>query len=173
MTTCRQDGETGILDIVDIPERVFPIGRLDKDSTGLIILTSDGRLSNVLMHPRYEHEKEYVVETFGPITDRELAKMAAGIKILGRMTKSTTITRMGSGRFSIVLKEGRNRQIRRMVEAVGHTVKRLHRVRVEHITLGDLEPGEYRPLTSTEYQGLMALVEKVFGPAASATTNSE
>lgn len=75
VTTCKQDGESSILDIVDIPERVFPIGRLDKDTTGLILLTNDGRLSNYLMHPRYEHEKEYSVETYGRIEDQDLEKM--------------------------------------------------------------------------------------------------
>lgn len=77
VTTCVSKDDVGILDVVEVPERVFPIGRLDKDTTGLLILTNDGRLSNRLMHPRYEHEKEYVVETYGPIADSELAKMAA------------------------------------------------------------------------------------------------
>lgn len=136
VTTCVSKGDTGILDIVDIPERVFPIGRLDKDTVGLLILTNDGRLSNRLMHPRYEHEKEYVVEVYGPIEDAELGRMAAGVKILdGYKTKPADIARLSSGKFSIVLTEGKNRQIRRMVEAAGHEVKRLKRIRIENVRL--------------------------------------
>lgn len=119
VTTCVSRGETGILDIVDIPERVFPIGRLDKDTTGLILLTNDGRLSNFLMHPRYEHEKEYVVEVYGRIEDKELKRLASGtLDILGERVRPATVCRVSSGKFSIVLKEGKNRQIRRMVEEV-------------------------------------------------------
>lgn len=136
VTTCVSKGDTGIMDIVDIPERVFPIGRLDKDTVGLLILTNDGRLSNRLMHPRYEHEKEYVVEVYGPIEDSELSRMAAGVKILdGYKTKPAEIARISSGKFSIVLTEGKNRQIRRMVEAAGHEVKKLKRVRIENVKL--------------------------------------
>ena len=136
VTTCVSKDDTGILDVVDIPERVFPIGRLDKDTVGLLILTNDGRLSNRLMHPRYEHEKEYVVEVYGPIADAELSRMAAGVKILdGYKTKSADIARISSGKFSIVLTEGKNRQIRRMVEAAGHEVKKLKRIRIENVKL--------------------------------------
>lgn len=154
ITTCKQDGESSILDVVDIPERVFPIGRLDKETTGLILLTNDGRLSNYLMHPRYEHEKEYAVEIYGRIEDNELEDMRQGVMVLGKLTKPAVITRLSSGKFAIVLTEGRNRQIRRMVEAVGHTVKKLKRIRIENIILGDLEEGEYKPLNKTELQGL-------------------
>ena len=154
ITTCKQDGESSILDVVDIPERVFPIGRLDKETTGLILLTNDGRLSNYLMHPRYEHEKEYAVEIYGRIEDSELEDMRQGVMVLGKLTKPAVITRLSSGKFAIVLTEGRNRQIRRMVESVGHTVKKLKRIRIENIMLGDLEEGEYKPLNKTELQGL-------------------
>jgi 23S rRNA pseudouridine2605 synthase/23S rRNA pseudouridine2604 synthase len=160
VTTCLsgKDDEKGILDVVNIPERVFPVGRLDKETTGLIILTNDGRLSNYLMHPRYEHEKEYVVEVYGKIDDESLDKMRRGVRIElkdngsrsriirridGKDTvitrKYTTqpceITRLSSSKFSIVLKEGKNRQIRRMVAAVEYDVKRLKRIRVENIML--------------------------------------
>ncbi|NUJ97472.1 rRNA pseudouridine synthase [Candidatus Gracilibacteria bacterium] len=150
LTTCAQYGEKNVIDIVDIPERVFPIGRLDKDTTGLLLLTNDGRLANYLMHPRYEHEKEYIVETFGTISDEDLQKMASGVFILGKMTRKTEIKRIASGKFSIILKEGRNRQIRRMVESVGNKVKKLKRIRIENIALGNLDIGQYRPLTSQE-----------------------
>ncbi|MDD2487570.1 MAG: pseudouridine synthase [Candidatus Gracilibacteria bacterium] len=154
ITTCSQDGESSILDIVEIPERVFPIGRLDKNSTGLILLTNDGRLSNYLMHPRYEHEKEYIVDVYGKISDEELDDMSEGMFILGKRTRQAEIRRVGSGTFSIILKEGMNRQIRRMVEKTGHQVKRLKRIRVENILIEDMKEGEYRKLTQIELGGL-------------------
>ncbi|MBX9809791.1 rRNA pseudouridine synthase [Candidatus Gracilibacteria bacterium] len=182
VTTCLsgKDDEKGILDIVNIPERVFPIGRLDKETTGLIILTNDGRLSNYLMHPKYEHEKEYVVEVYGKIDDEALEKMRRGVRIElkdngsrtrivrrieGKDTiitrKYTTrpceITRLSSSKFSIILKEGKNRQIRRMVAAVEYDVKKLKRIRVESIMLGDLDEGQWRRMTSNEKQSILDL----------------
>ncbi len=103
VTTCAQHDERSILDTVDIPERVFPIGRLDKDTTGLILLTNDGRLANYLMHPKYEHKKEYVVETFGPITDDELQRMSEGVFILWKLTNKSPIKRYSSWSFSITM----------------------------------------------------------------------
>ncbi|MDD4151340.1 MAG: pseudouridine synthase [Candidatus Gracilibacteria bacterium] len=150
VTTCVSKGETGIMDIVDIPTRVFPIGRLDKETTGLILLTNDGRLANYLMHPRYNHEKEYIVETFGPIDDKGIEIMRNGIFILGSYTKKARVERLSSGKFSITISEGKNRQIRRMVEYVGGTVKKLKRIRIENIELGNLEIGEYKELTKKE-----------------------
>ena len=156
VTTCVSQGDTGILDIVDIPERVFPIGRLDKETTGLILLTNDGRLSNYLMHPRYEHEKEYIVEVYGRIEDDTLLKLGSGsIDILGSRVQPATVKRLSSGTFSIVLKEGKNRQIRRMVEVVGHMVKKLKRIRIENIHLGNLDEGEYILLTPSEQAELL------------------
>ncbi|MDD5212931.1 MAG: pseudouridine synthase [Candidatus Gracilibacteria bacterium] len=154
VTTCVSKGETGIMDIVDIPTRVFPIGRLDKETTGLIILTNDGRLANYLMHPRYNHEKEYIVETFGPIEDKNIQIMRDGIFILGSYTKEAKVERLSSGKFSITISEGKNRQIRRMVEHVGGTVKKLKRIRIENIQLGDLEPGDYQELSKREKDAL-------------------
>ncbi len=159
VTTCVSRGDTGVMDIVDIAERVFPIGRLDKDTTGLLILTNDGRLSNRLMHPSFEHEKEYVVETYGPVADAELSRMAAGVVILeGYKTRPVAVDRISSGKFSITLKEGKNRQIRRMVEAVGHEVKRLKRVRIENVKLADLADGEYVRLSNSERTELLVRV---------------
>lgn len=139
---------------MDFGERVFPIGRLDKDTTGLIIMTNDGRLSNFLIHPRYEHQKEYIVEVYGKIEDEALEKMRRGVKIELKensrqkkrenlppkmyRTKPTQIERLSSSKFSIILEEGKNRQIRRMIAAVGYDVKRLKRIRIENIKLGDL-----------------------------------
>ena len=180
VTTCLswQDDEKGIMDVVDIPERVFPIGRLDKETTWLIILTTDGRLSNYLMHPRYEHEKEYVVEVYGKIEDEALETMRKWVRIelkdngsrtriIRRVggkdtvitrkytTKPCEITRLSSSKFAITIREWKNRQIRRMVEVVGHDVKRLKRVRVENIMLWDLAEGQWRPFTVSEKRGVL------------------
>lgn len=154
MTTCRQDWESSILDIVNIKERVFPIGRLDKNTTWLIILTNDGRLSNYLIHPRYEHEKEYIVEVYGKISDEELAQMSEWVFILGKKTKRATIRRLSSWTFSIILQEWMNRQIRRMVEKVWHEVKKLKRVRIENILLGNLKEWQYEHLSNKELKEL-------------------
>ncbi len=183
VTTCLSGNpdEKGILDIVQFPERVFPIGRLDKETTGLIILTNDGRLSNYLMHPRYEHEKEYVVEVYGKIEDDALEKMRNGVKIelkdngsrtriIRRIdgkdtvitkkytTKPCEIVRLSSSKFSITIREGKNRQIRRMVDVVGYDVKKLKRIRVENILLGDLEEGRWRRFTESERLSVMKAI---------------
>ena len=150
ITTCAEFGDQNIIDIVDIPERVFPVWRLDKESDGLIILTNDGRITNYLIHPRYEHEKEYLVETFWPVSDDELKKMSRGLLILGSYTKKTRIERVSSWTFKIILTEWKNRQIRRMVEAVGWKVKKLKRIRIENIELWNLQAWEYKHLTQKE-----------------------
>ncbi len=158
ITTCASTWDKTILDIVDIKERVFPIWRLDKETTGLILLTNDWRIANYLMHPRYEHEKEYVVETFWPISDEQLEKMQKGVFILWKFTKEAEIKRISSWKFFIVIKEWRNRQIRRMLEAVGGTVKRLKRIRIENIELGDLPIWSYIHLTEKERKNLFWLL---------------
>jgi len=153
-TTCAQKQWKSIIDIIDTPERVFPVGRLDKDSTGLILLTNDGRLGNFLIHPRYEHEKEYVVETFWPISENSLETMSKGVFILWRYTKECKITKIASWKFSIILTEWRNRQIRRMVEKVGTTVKRLKRVRIENIELWSMKEWSLKRLSTKELDNL-------------------
>lgn len=158
-TTCAQNGENSIIDIVDISTRVFPIGRLDKDTTGLILLTNDGRIANYLMHPRYEHEKEYVVEVFGKIWDKELEKMAEGVDVLWSITKKAKIERLASWKFSITISEWRNRQIRRMVEKVWHQVKKLKRIRIENIVLGKLQEWDYKPLSKIEKKWLFEILK--------------
>lgn len=154
VTTCAQNWEVNIVDIMDVKERVFPIWRLDKETTGLIIMTNDGRLANYLMHPRYNHEKEYVVETFWSIDDKALDDMRNGLFILWSYTKKATINRISSGKFSIVITEWRNRQIRRMVEKVWSRVKKLKRIRIENIELWNLDFGQYRHLSNAELKGL-------------------
>lgn len=159
VSTCAQKGETAIVDIVDIQERVFPIWRLDKETTGLILLTNDWRLANYLMHPRYEHEKEYVVKTFGPISDSQLEKMRNWIFMLWRKTKKCKIKRLSSWMFSIILTEGRNRQIRRMVSAVWSDVKVLKRIRIENIELSTMYEWEYKHLSAKEIKNLFARLD--------------
>ena len=154
VTTCAQHDEKNIVDIMDVPERVFPIWRLDKDTTWLIIMTNDGRLANYLMHPKYNHEKEYIVETFWSITDKQLDEMRKWLFILWSYTKKAFINRISSWRFSIVITEWRNRQIRRMVEKVWSRVKKLKRIRIENIELWKLDDGQYRHLTNTELKVL-------------------
>ncbi|MCT4617213.1 MAG: rRNA pseudouridine synthase [Candidatus Gracilibacteria bacterium] len=154
VTTCAQYKENAIIDIVDIKERVFPIGRLDKDTTGLILLTNDGRLANFLMHPKYNHEKEYLVSTFGPISDKAIDKLKKPMFILGSYTAGAKVKRASSGKVKITITEGKNRQIRRMIERVGYDVKTLKRIRIENIELGSLEPGEYVHLSNKEKKNL-------------------
>jgi len=155
VTTCANSKEdTTILDIVDIKERVFPIWRLDKETNWIIILTNDWRLANFLMHPRYEHQKEYLVETYWPIDDESLDKMSKWMFILWSYTKKAIVKRISSGKFSITISEWRNRQIRRMVEKTWHTVKRLKRIRIENIKLWNLKEWEYKKLTKKELETL-------------------
>lgn len=153
-TTCAQRGGKSIIDIIDVPERVFPVWRLDKETTGLILLTNDGRMTNYLTHPRYGHEKEYVVETFGAIAEEQLEEMRKGVEILWKITLACEIERLAAGKFSIILKEWKNRQIRRMVEAVGSKVKKLKRIRIENLILGNLEEGRYQKLSQGQKQEL-------------------
>ncbi len=132
-------------------QRVFPVGRLDKDSSGLLLLTNDGDLAFRLSHPKFEHEKEYEVEIFNPLTDEMIQKMQNGMYILGSKTKPARVKKMGRNIFSITLTEGKNRQIRRMVRALGSGVKNLKRIRIGKFKLlNTLESGKYQILTPEE-----------------------
>lgn len=131
-------------------ERVFPVGRLDKDSEGLILLTNDGIRANELMHPRYEHKKEYEVRVHKPIKGSDLNRLRKGIALEGYTTAPAEIERMGDAEFRIILHEGKNRQIRKMCAACGFEVTSLKRIRIESILLGDLKPGEWRSLDVSE-----------------------
>ncbi len=155
VTSCDHPGERVVVDLLDIPERVFPVGRLDKDSTGLLLLTNDGPLHNRLSHPSFDHEKEYEVTVGKPIPDGALAAMARGMPMMGTKTRPAEVERVSAVRFRIVLKEGRNRQIRRMVRKVGNHVTALKRIRVANIRLGDLPEGGWRHLTAAERNGLL------------------
>jgi pseudouridine synthase len=156
VTSCSQPGEKIVLDLIDIPQRVYPIGRLDKDSTGLLILTNDGDLHHRLLHPSFDHEKEYDVTVSKPITDGALKNIADGMPMMGTKTRPARITRISSRRFRIVLKEGKNRQIRRMVRKVGSHVIRLKRLRISKIRLKNLEEGNWRYLTESEIKSISA-----------------
>ncbi len=159
VTSCRHPGEKIVLDLVDIDQRVYPIGRLDKDSTGLLLLTNDGRLHHKLSHPSFDHEKEYDVTVDKTISDGALKKMAAGLPMMESRTRPAVIFRMSSRRFRIVLKEGKNRQIRRMVRKVGNRVVMLKRTRVAGIKLGQLPPGKWRYLTDKEKEAIFDLMQ--------------
>jgi 23S rRNA pseudouridine2605 synthase/23S rRNA pseudouridine2604 synthase len=158
VTSCRHAGEKIVLDLVDIAQRVYPIGRLDKDSTGLLLLTNDGRLHHKLSHPSFDHEKEYDVTVVKPITDGSLQKLAAGLPMKEGKTRQAQVQRITSRQFRIILKEGKNRQVRRMVRKVGNQVKMLKRIRVAGLKLGKLPPGKWRHLTAKEEQALLDLL---------------
>ena len=158
VTSCRHPGEKIVLELVDIAQRVYPIGRLDKDSTGLLLLTNDGRLHHKLSHPSFDHEKEYDVTVAKPITDGALQKMAAGLPMMGSKTRPARVQRIASRQFRIILKEGKNRQVRRMVRKVGNQVKILKRIRVAGIKIGRLAPGKWRHLTEKEKEAVLDLL---------------
>jgi len=153
--TTDRDVPGNIVDFVGYPERVFPIGRLDKDSEGLILLTNDGDIVNAVLRAENEHEKEYIVAVDRPLTAAFLAGMAAGVPILDTVTNPCRITQVGKNTFRIVLTQGLNRQIRRMCEHFDYRVRRLQRVRIMHVHLGTLPVGKWRELTATELRGLL------------------
>jgi 23S rRNA pseudouridine2605 synthase/23S rRNA pseudouridine2604 synthase len=155
VTSCRHPGKRIVLDLVDVPQRIFPVGRLDKDSTGLLLLTNDGRLHQKLSHPSFDHEKEYDVTVARPISDGALQRMAEGLPLRDGRTRPAEVYRIGARHFRIVLREGRNRQIRRMVRRLGNEVVDLKRIRVSVIRLGRLPEGAWRHLTDLEVQGLL------------------
>lgn len=154
ITSCSQKNAKIILDLVPIKKRVYPIGRLDKDSVGLVLLTDDGELHNRLSHPSHNHEKEYLVKTRSPLTDQQLTTMANGIVIEGEKTRKARVRRIAENEFSIILKQGRNRQIRKMVEHLHTKVDTLKRIRMANINLGGLKESGWRYLTPQEIKGL-------------------
>ncbi|NGM85554.1 23S rRNA pseudouridine(2604) synthase RluF [Paenibacillus sp. 7124] len=143
-----------IVDFVGHHERIFPIGRLDKDSEGLILLTNDGDIVNKILRAEGRHEKEYIVTVDRPITPSFITGMSSGVKILGEKTLPCQVTRMAERVFRIILTEGKNRQIRRMCSAFGYEVRRLQRIRIMNIRLGNLPAGKWRDLTPAEKKEL-------------------
>jgi 23S rRNA pseudouridine2605 synthase len=155
VTTARDpQGRPTVVDLVGHESRVVPVGRLDVDTTGALLLTNDGPLAHRLAHPRYGVEKVYEVETWKQPTDGTLRKLAEGVSLEDGRTQPARTRRLSGSRFELVLHEGRNRQVRRMVEAVGHRVKALHRSTYAGLGLGRLAPGEWRELTRAEIDKL-------------------
>lgn len=151
--------KNNIIDYIGFPKRIFPIGRLDKDSEGLIFLTSDGDIVNKILRAGNNHEKEYIVTVDKPITTEFIRAMSKGVKILGTVTKKCKVVEISKNTFRIVLTEGMNRQIRRMCEVFGYNVVRLKRIRIMNVRLGDLPKGKWRYLTKEELHTIMKLVE--------------
>lgn len=157
ITHSPEDGEQAIKDVVDFGEDVFPLGRLDKDSSGLIILTNDGRVTDKLLNPIYDHEKEYIVRVVKSIDGLFLKKMGEGVKLEdGYVTKKCRVTKLSSDRFSIILTEGKKHQIRRMCDALGYAIKHLERRRIMNIKLNKLQPGEFREIKGKELTDFLA-----------------
>ncbi len=144
--------------------KIFPVGRLDKDSEGLLIFTNDGALAYRLTHPKFDHEKEYEVTLMQPLTNGQLRKMEGGMTILGEKIKPARVRRIAGSKFTIVLTEGKNRQIRRMCKKVGCEVKTLRRVRIMNIADARLRPGSMRKLTEKEKVDLLRSMGLAFLP---------
>ena len=155
VTSCEQDGVPVVVDLVTCDTRIYPVGRLDKDSTGLVLLTNDGRLHHGLLHPSFDHEKEYEVTVARPMPDGALLRMAEGMPMMGTRTRPAKVRRTSGRCFRIILQEGKNRQIRRMVRKVGNHVVRLKRVRMASLQLGNLKEGQWRHLTAKEVTALL------------------
>jgi len=158
VSSCYQKGYKTVLDLLDISERVYPVGRLDKDSTGLLLLTNDGRLHYRLTHPSFDHEKEYEVTVAKPLVEGVLRKLAQGLPMMGTKTRPARVKRISARCFLIVLQEGKNRQIRRMLRKVGNQVIDLKRLRIANIRLGSLPPGGWRYLADKEKDKLLKLL---------------
>ena len=153
-TTDRRD-PSNIIDYIGFDERIFPVGRLDKNSSGLILLTNDGSIVNKLLRAENGHEKEYLVTVNRPYDKNFLRSMESGVPVLGQLTLPCKLKPAGDRTFKIILHQGLNRQIRRMCEYLGYKVTRLKRIRFMNIDLGDLETGKWRYLTSSEKKELL------------------
>lgn len=155
--TTNQSVKGNIVDFINYPERIFPIGRLDKDSEGLILMTNDGDIVNKILRARNNNEKEYIVTVDKPITDRFITRMGSGVPILGTVTKECRVERISRFTFRIFLTQGLNRQIRRMCEYFDYTVVALKRIRIVNISL-DVPVGKYREITKAELDELYRLI---------------
>lgn len=154
--TSDRDNPDNIIDFIQYPKRIFSVGRLDKNSSGLILMTNDGDLANKISKSVNCHEKEYIVRVNKKITNEFIEKMGAGVSILDTITKNCTVEKIDENTFSIILTQGLNRQIRRMCEALGYRVIRLERIRVMNIRLGKLKSGTYRKATTDEINELLS-----------------
>ncbi len=160
--TCTTDlrDKDNIIDFVGHPQRIFPIGRLDKASSGLILLTNDGDIVNEILRVENNHEKEYIVTVDKPVTDRFIRRMSQGVPILGTVTNPCQIEKKGKNVFKIILTQGLNRQIRRMCEYLGYKVRTLKRIRIMNIKLDGIKPGQWRDLKQEELKELRKRLEK-------------
>ncbi len=158
-TTSDKDRATNIVEFLKYPSRVYPVGRLDKDSEGLLLMTNQGDLVNKIMRAGNAHEKEYVVTVDKPVTKEFLKAMGEGVAILDTVTRPCEIKATGIREFTIILTQGLNRQIRRMCEALGYQVRTLKRVRIMNLRLGNLKTGGYRKVTPAEDKTLLKLLE--------------
>lgn len=158
--TAEKREKDNIVDFIHYPTRIYPMGRLDKDSSGLILMTNQGEIVNKMLRSGNMHEREYVVTVNKPLTEPFLRGLAGGVPLaeLGVMTRKCRVERLGKRKFRIILTQGYNRQIRRMCEYFGYRVVELKRTRIMNILLGDLAPGAYRDVTETEYQKLLKLI---------------
>ncbi len=158
--TSNPEDKDNVIDYIGYPKRIYSIGRLDKDSQGLLLMTNNGELANQIMRSRGEHEKEYIVTVDKPVDDAFIRGMAGGVPILeDRITKKCFVEKMDDRTFRIILKQGLNRQIRRMCEYFGYDVQRLQRVRVMNIELGNLKEGRYRNISKSEREELYRLLK--------------
>jgi 23S rRNA pseudouridine2605 synthase len=157
-TASDPQGRRTVVDLVDVPERVVPVGRLDAGTTGALLLTNDGPLAHRLAHPRYGVEKVYVADVEGPLSKSDLRALSEGVELDDGMTAPAMARCLAPSRVELALHEGRNRQVRRMLEAVGHAVVGLHRSVYAGLTLDGLEPGEWRELEAAEVDRLRRLV---------------
>lgn len=158
--TCTTDRSipSNIVDYINYPKRIFHIGRLDKDSDGLILMTNDGDIVNKILRASNNHEKEYIVTVNKPVTDAFISDMCSGVKILDTITKPCTVVRKSKYVFKIILTQGLNRQIRRMCAVFGYEVTRLQRIRIMNIKLDNLPIGKWRYLNDTELKKLNSLI---------------
>lgn len=153
-TASDPEGRPTVVDLVRHEVRVVPVGRLDVETTGALLLTNDGDLAHRLAHPKYEVEKVYEAEVEGEPPDEALRRLAEGVELEDGRTAPAEVRRLGRSRIELSIHEGRNRQVRRMLEAVGHPVRRLHRSRYAGLTVNLLEPGEWRELSADEVRVL-------------------
>ena len=158
--TAEKREKNNVIDFMQYPKRIYPIGRLDKDSEGLLLLTNNGDIVNKIMRAGNMHEKEYIVTVNKPVTDSFVRGLAGGVPLveLNTTTRKCKVEKIGSRKVRIVLTQGLNRQIRRMCEYFGYRVEKLERVRIMNIKLGDLKSGAYRPVTPEEYQTLLKMI---------------
>lgn len=157
-TTSDKDRAENIVEFLNYPVRVYPLGRLDKDSEGLILMTNQGDMGNRILKSRNGHEKEYLVTVDQPVTEDFLYVMSHGVEILDTVTKPCKTEQTGEKTFRIILTQGLNRQIRRMCETLGYQVQSLKRIRIMNLLLGDLKTGEYREVTKKEWEDLEKLL---------------